>query len=317
MVSERTRDPRPRCGRAQASCAEPRSEHSLRVASRLSGIALVRRLVTVVGFSAALGAGITTTAHAQIPIRDPNEGKATGMNMLERMAEFYATAVEWRDALIGRGRAMIEQTRELVRVREMWERKMVGELGTLGGAVPDWREFANFCGVTSGGGTVCEANTFLTQRYEDVLASTVYTYASPLFDAIATVDATAMDAVGGRLGSGVDFIADVAGTAHEAVSQSFAFLDTLAKSGADLTSAGRGLNALIDSTLANQVTGQTLSSGRAQQLTAALAHAEALVEVEIVRTRLRGLELSAVQTADNVAAYRVSKRTNAMAGYSY
>lgn len=257
----------------------------------------------------------TSAAAAQVPIEDDHESSANGVNMLERMGEWYANAVQWRDALVDKAHAMIDQTREISQIRTQWENRAVGELGQLGGAIPDWRDFANFCAVSVGGVTACSANTWLTDRYESVIASTVYTYAAPLFRTVTEVDSTVATVVAQSYGGSDALLRSFRNTVNESMTESYPFIDTLAKTGTNLATVSVSLNAILDSTMDTAVTGQSLSSGRARQFTAALTHAEASTEVELAQSEVKALELATIQAADHVGEYRRAKRTTHGLGF--
>lgn len=266
-----------------------------------------------------LGASMVhvAAADAQVPTIDTVYDVSAGTRLLERVAEWYATAVHWRKALLDKANAMLDQTRELVRTRELYERLAVGELGTLGGAVPDWRRFANACAVGATGATHCAPMQLLSARFEGVLPNTYYQYHSALFGQVSDGDSSLTAVIRGPPTRDSSWASAYRGSTAEYVTQRLDFLDTLGKAGAASSEAGRALNGIIDSTVVASIQGRPVSSGRAQQLTAALDHAEGETEIDLARTRVQALEAATVTAADHVQEHRRATVTQSVASVAY
>jgi hypothetical protein len=255
-----------------------------------------------------VGGASPSRALAQIPTMDTHEEAISGESMLERFAEWYATADQWRKSLLDKANAMIQDTRLAVQLRQQAENRAVGELGTLGGRIPDWRQGGNYCGVNAGGATQCPTTSYLTSTFERPTATTAHTYPSPLFATTTTADSELGSIIGQAWSPVGNYVTEVQNTPVARLGQSFSSLDTLAKAGPALTSAGQNLNATLDTMVTTAVAGQPLSSGRALQLRATIADAEATAELTTVYGRLRSLESATMRVADKVAAYRTQKR---------
>lgn len=247
-------------------------------------------------------------AGAQVPVIDRNMGKQTGQTMVARLGEWYAIAVHWRDAMLGRAKEMVNQTRELVRMREQYEEKFLGELGTLGGLVPDTRKFTRACAYDANGVLVCSLSRFIARNYERELASTVLTYASPLFQTIASVDSTVNALIGQQTVPGFDVAETFLGTTQGKLASADSALRAVGKRGPDLMAIGQRLNLIIDQVSAEEIAGKELSSQRARIVHNALDEAEGEVAIALARANLDNLELTALLAGEEVASYRGSKR---------
>src|SRR5690606_34817387 len=215
---------------------------------------------------------------------------------------------ELRDETMGKARAMIQQTRRVTSIRQKYEDRAIGELGMLGDFVPDWRDYANYCAVDVNGYSVCNVNDKLMSRYEDVLYNHFYPYRSEVFRVMDGVQGD-VDAFLGRafqFGPEAAF-GSYAGMPDEAYIQRQPMVVVQAEQSAALEQAAQTLNLVLDSVTVREIQNETISSGRARQLSAYLAYVEAVVELEVARAQLQLLETKTVAAADKIRDLRRSE----------
>lgn len=260
--------------------------------------------------AAALCLALLIPAHAsaQVPVQDTGNTLLFRIEqMAERFAEWYMTGVQWRDATVGKAREMQRRTRQVTRIRHRYESMAAGELGRLGNAVPDWREYANHCDIEVGGISACTVDRHLARQFEDVLEHTFYRYRGDVFDVVGAASEEIDLIVGSTvssLSSRIDGIAREGGRAPTAM-RSRAFVEAQAEGATALENSSRYLTELVDSVMLYEVEGREISSGRAQQLSAHLAWAEASVDLALARSRMESLDRGVVDTAETIRGGRM------------
>jgi hypothetical protein len=276
-----TRDPSARCAR---------SPRRLAIVTALAWLILV------------------PAARAQVPTSDPDVDVGFGENLVGRLGEWYAVAKAWRGALLDRARAMLAETQEAIGIRQRLESRAVGELGVLGGNVPDWRHLAQFCAVDSIGATTCTALRALSEHYESVLPSSVFrAYGRPLFASVPAVGAVVDSLLVGQHPPGVSLRTAYAGTLHEpsVAGQPFAVL--LGQRGTAISGTIQTVQAVVDSLVRAEVGHDSISSGRARQLTAVASRANFLLEADLARAAATALQVNTVNAANQVSQYRAAR----------
>lgn len=228
-----------------------------------------------------------------------------------RLGEWYMTATKYRDAMLEKAEATMDQAREAVRLRESAEQMAVGELGRLGEGVPDWRDYANVCAVDIGGQDVCTARDDLMQQYEGAIDSVFRHYEGLVFEHMDSVEAEINDFVGGRFAAGREageqWLVSV-GLPH--MVQATQANEALMGGSVAISELAGNLTTYLDTLAAVELDGREISSGRAQQLLAELALTRATVEVEIAQQGVTTLDQAALSAADVLA--RRDARTAAL-----
>lgn len=253
--------------------------------------------------------GVTYQPARAIPIFDAEINLQWAANLVEKGLDFAAQAAVWRDKLVDKVDARVQQVEELVRLRKRIERNAVGELGTVGGLVPDWvGDNRPYCELTYDGVSVCDVNSYLNRRFESVVMSTYHEYRRKGFSEMREFRENIHEHVGGRFAVWGESLGEGAGDYIEPeVAASEPYMVAQAENATRLEQAAFDLNMLVDSLMTEEVEGVQLSSGRAQQLTAHLAYVEALVELEVTKARLTNLQAVTVQAADRVRGHRVAE----------
>jgi hypothetical protein len=250
------------------------------------------------------------SAHATgVPTMDIRNMVMSMGHAVQKGADWYMQARDARNAGMLKARTMIARTRQAVSLRERYERQAVGNLGKLGGWVPDWREYGNFCAVEAGGYSVCNFNNIIMRRFEREVGNLQFRFEGAVFDRRMSVDETIRDFIGGQFAAGASALDSLNGGRRESNAQSYRFMVSQAQRADALDEVAEEINRMLDEMSEEEIEGQAISSGRAKQITALLTFAEAMAEVELTRSRLGALELNAVAAADQVLEERRAVHT--------
>lgn len=275
-------------------------------------------LLRTLAVSAVLVASILAAprpVHA-VPVMDAETDTHWFTNLTAKLADYYSQAVYFRDELVDRGREMMRQTNRVMSVRRRMENAAVGELGELGGYVPDWREYANFCAVDVNGYDVCSADAVVMRRFERVIDDVLYDFHDEVVGRARGFREQVDDVVGRQFAVlGDELASTFAAPGERHYAQMGNYLPARAEATSRLDEAALMLASLVDSAQVNEVEGQEMSSGRARQLVAHLTYAETVVEFELARERVGALEATTVDAANQIRATRLREYTE-VSGYS-
>jgi hypothetical protein len=246
-------------------------------------------------------------AHA-IPVLDKEVIIHTGTQMIERFGDWYMQAREWRVESMKRAQTMIDRTRVATSTREKFESMAQGELGRLGQAIPDWREYSNHCSISKDGTSICDAGEVLQGKYEAVIVNNFVAYRDSVFSRWDQVEDSLNVLIGGQVGRGSDHMDRMFRTAvGDQRKTTLQYRRTLhqpyiiaqARTGNALEQSAENLQAQIDSILAMEAQGE-ISSGRAAQLNASLAYLEALINLKIATARIETMQMRALQVMQDI-----------------
>lgn len=242
---------------------------------------------------------------AQVPTEDATTNKWWGLYFVQRVLHTYTAVRDMRDESLRLARQMIQQTRRVTRLRQKYEDRAVGEAGRLGDHVPDWRDYANYCDVSIKGVSACNIERTLRIRYENILHNHFYVYRSELFRDIREASRQLDVFLGRKFTQGIEAAFAAYGSAPEAVYLERApLLVAQAEQSASLEEAARHLNIVLDSVALAEISNQSLSSGRAREISAHLAYVEAIVELEVARAKLQLLDTKIIAAADQLRRTR-------------
>lgn len=239
---------------------------------------------------------------AQVPTVDKEAERSWAQQTLERFAEYYAVAVEWRTGMVERTNAMRRYGRSLVNRRQRYERMAVGELGTIGQGIPDWRDYATLCAVDVNGQDVCSANRELQRQFEGVVYSNYYGLERSTFARVDSLESDLDTFIGGQYPGLAE--TDNLGTNARVQLASRPLLRQQMERSLALENSARILNQLMDETMEAEVNGKQLSSGRAKQIAAHLSLLELEMDIEAARAVIENLHLRTVDAADEVRTIR-------------
>lgn len=240
-----------------------------------------------------------------IPTNDTQGNIWWGAQLAQRILEAYKFAREWRDVALAKAQAMFEHTRKLTALRRKLENRAIGELGRLGEHIPDWREYANYCTIDVRGVTLCNVDSYINRKFEDVLHNTYYSWQSGLFGYFQDIRYQ----VHQILGAAYDTLADLGltllfGQPDTSVIYLSSSLGYTAEQSFALERAAEHLNIVLDSIMLEEVQGKEISSSRAQQLTAHLAYVEAVVELELLRSSISVFQTQVLNNAEKIKVAR-------------
>jgi hypothetical protein len=245
--------------------------------------------------------------HAQI--NDTRLQRGHAQALVTRIVELYAVTKGHRDQMLRKAEELASHTQEIVDMRKRYERRAVGELAKLGEGIPDLRDYGNVCAVEIRGETICTAQRSLLRRYERALRTTFYKYQGEALNRVNNVQADLDILVGREVSKLADarFATSVVATGHIV---SAGEQDEFVAVGAiDLSDAAAAIDAALDAILLEEFeeadgAAKMVSSGRAQQVTADLSYAEAVLELEIARQKVRTLQQATLSTGGSILSVR-------------
>lgn len=268
-------------------------------------------------FFGALGVGVLTPkeAYAQgIPTTDPKNDPWWGNQLAQRLIEAYKLAREWRDVALDKARALYQQTLKLSAIRRQLESRAIGELGRLGEYVPDWRDYANYCAIDVRGITICNLDSYIFRKFEDVLHNIYFRWQGDLLARISNLQHDVDQLFGAAyyrfLGRHID---EFRGTSDESAIHVRSAVTASAHQSIALERAAEHLNIVLDSIMVAEIQDKEISSTRAQQLAAHLAYIEAIVELEIARA---SADILATQALANAEKIKDARRRRFVLSYS-
>jgi hypothetical protein len=226
---------------------------------------------------------------------------------LAQMSDWYLTATKWRAQMLDKVRWMDKQTARSTALKDKYEDLARGELGVLGGAVPDWRKGANACKIAADGTSLCNWQSKLTEQYEQVMGSTFYAFRDSLTHTIPGLQKQFAGLLGHEFANAAAFAKSKRGGNQEHTALAAESAEGAAAQGVNLDVAALELNELVDSLVASETNQTPLSSTRAAQLTAHVANVQARVDLEIARGHAQNLELEAMSAANAVRKMRVNR----------
>lgn len=280
------------------------SSQNLKGSFALFSTKQILRSLMIAGAALLIGVG---PALGQMPSEDQEGRRSWFVNAGLRLVEWYTTVEHWRETALNAADTKIQETKQVIRLREKYERMAIGELGQLGEEVPDWRDYLNACAVDDVGETICQDGRPIenfVSKYEDIIKEEVEKFQSEIFDEVENVEQDLKKFVGGMAG---DISEDVTyeweeigqGEARESGKQ----IKETAKMATHLDSVAAEVDSVIQSLVAGEVSDSTgkkrISSGRAQQLSAWIGWAEANIALAQLRSSVERARRRAIRTADN------------------
>lgn len=266
------------------------------------------RPLLLAGVALSLMAGSAT---AQMPSDDPKAQQSWFANSGLRLVEWYTTVKHWRKTALDAAETKITETKQVVRMREKYERMAIGELGKIGGEIPDWRDYANFCTMDDVGETVCQDQSPIegfVGKYEDILQEEIDKFESEVFAQLNTVETEAKALIGDIAGDlGEDITNDWEDIGSGEAEQAGPQIQETAEMSTHIDSVAATVDSVIQSMLAKEVNDSTgrkkISSGRAQQLSAWIAWAEANIVLAELRSSTERARRKALEVADRQKEY--------------
>lgn len=281
---------------------------------------LIRTLLVALAVAGAVTAAAPTAAVAQsVPVHEEDEQRHRMLTL--RLNEWYTMTREWWNTSVRKAKDFAAYTATLIGIREKAERDALGENTPLGGEMRDYRDYGCTTAVDSAG---VQQDCIDDRTLEARIARTVdpglaedrrfrvAADSSDMFASRESIDSTLSAIVGLDFRHGIDSaIAAFAGTPDARLVATYAATLQRGRDAVAMDSLATTLHTLLDQVSEQELAGgAAVSSGRAQQISAALSFIAATVEHQVARERLSALTQRLLVTADNLHMQRIDRQAS-------